>query len=243
MEEKLELKQEKDLSTQENTFETLNKININDKIKTKMGLKYLSWAYAWETLQSNFPGSIWTVYTRTITTKETLVEHLDENTTKTIETSCEQEIPYFTDGKSGFVKVGVTIEDKEYIEYYPIMGLRNEAIMARAITMTDVNKSIQRAFVKCAARHGLGLYVYAGEDLPEGERNAPIVVSNATDFKTVQQDVTNLITKLFDTKFSGEVTRYVTEMTNGVRISQLTEDKTDVLIKIREYLKGLMEQL
>ena len=47
------------------------------------------------------------------------------------------------------------------------MDFRNKAIAADAITSTDANKSIQRSLTKACARHGLGLYIYEGEDLPE----------------------------------------------------------------------------
>ena len=58
----------------------------------------------------------------------------------------------------------------EHIEYLPIMNLRNKSIPLDEITSFDVNKSIQRSLTKAVARHGLGLYIYAGEDLPEEEK-------------------------------------------------------------------------
>ena len=47
------------------------------------------------------------------------------------------------------------------------MDFRNASIPAEKVTSTDVNKAIQRSLTKACARHGLGLYIYAGEDLPE----------------------------------------------------------------------------
>jgi hypothetical protein len=67
------------------------------------------------------------------------------------------------------VKTGVTIEGLEHIEYLPVMDYRNVSIPLDKITSMDMNKAIQRSLTKAAARHGLGLYIYAGEDLPEGE--------------------------------------------------------------------------
>ena len=68
------------------------------------------------------------------------------------------------------MKTGVTIEGIEHIEYLPVMDFRNQSISADKVTSFDVNKSIQRSLTKALARHGLGLYIYAGEDLPESEQ-------------------------------------------------------------------------
>ena len=204
----------------------------------------MSWAYAWEELLKRYPEAFMTVYTRNVSSTETLTqEDKDTGVTRTVVSSYNQEIPYFTDGKTCFVKVGVTIEGVEYVEYYPIMGLRNDAIRATSVTMVDVNKSIQRAFVKCCARHGLGLYIYAGEDIPEAEKNAPVVVSNNNDFNSVQQDVINLVTKLIETNKSAEVSRYITEIFQGVRLSTTTEKDLSKLIAAREYLLSLQNDI
>ena len=218
------------------TFAVLNDINVNDKVKAKMGLNYLSWAYAWGELLKAYPDATLNVYNRTIETNETITtEDKDNGVTRTVVNKSTQDVPYFTDGRSCFVKVGVSIQGIEYIEYFPIMGLKNDAIPANRVTMTDVNKALQRAFVKACARHGLGLYIYAGEDLPEVEKNAPVVVSDATDFKSVQTDVINLVTKMQN---DPEVVRYIQEMFPGTRLSQTTEEHLDKLIAARTYLSS-----
>ena len=218
------------------TFAVLNNINVNDKVKTKMGLNYLSWAYAWGELLKAYPDATLNVYNRTIETNETITtEDKDNGVTRTVVNKSTQDVPYFTDGRSCFVKVGVSIQGIEYIEYFPIMGLKNDAIPANRVTMTDVNKALQRAFVKACARHGLGLYIYAGEDLPEAEKNAPVVVSDSTDFKAVQTDVINLVTKMQN---DPEVVRYIKEMFPGTRLSQTTEEHLDKLIAARTYLSS-----
>ena len=218
------------------TFAVLNDINVNDKVKTKMGLNYLSWAYAWGELLKAYPDATLNVYNRTIETNETITtEDKDNGVTRTVVNKSTQEVPYFTDGRTCFVKVGVSIKGIEYIEYVPFMGLKNDAIPANRGTLTDVNKALQRAFVKACARHGLGLYIYAGEDLPEVEKNAPVVVSDATDFKSVQTDVINLVTKMQN---DPEVVRYIKEMFPGTRLSQTTEEHLDKLIAARTYLSS-----
>ena len=85
---------------------------------------------------------------------------------------------YFTDGRTCWVKTGVTIVDGdqsvEMIEYLPIMNFANKSIPLKDVTSYDVNKAIQRSLTKACARHGLGLYIYAGEDLPEVEAAARV---------------------------------------------------------------------
>ena len=70
------------------------------------------------------------------------------------------------------MKTGVTVEGIEHIEYLPVLNFKNAPISAAEVTSFDVNKAIQRSLTKAVARHGLGLYIYAGEDLPEAENNS-----------------------------------------------------------------------
>jgi hypothetical protein len=126
-------------------FETLNAINVGEHIEKKNGLSYLSWAWAWGELKKRFPAATYQIY---------------EN---------ENGFPYFNDGRTCWVKTGVTIEGLEHIEYLPIMDFKNKSIPVDQVTSTDINKAIQRSLTKAIARHGLGLYIYAGEDLPEEE--------------------------------------------------------------------------
>ena len=129
----------------ENTsvFSLLNAVNCNEHVEKKGSLSYLSWAWAWQLVKAHFPKASYTIY----------------------------ESPdgwnYFTDGRTCWVKVSVTIEGLEHIEYLPIMDARNQSIPFEQVRSTDVNKSIQRGLTKACARHGLGLYIYAGEDLPD----------------------------------------------------------------------------
>lgn len=130
-------------------FEVLNAINCNEHTEKKNGLTYLSWAWAWQIVKRNYPDATYTIYERA------------------------DGVPYFTDGRTAWVKTGVTINGMEHIEYLPIMDYKNNSIPADKITSIDMNKAIQRSLTKAAARHGLGLYIYAGEDLPDGEAPAP----------------------------------------------------------------------
>lgn len=131
-----------------NVFNTLSKINVSGKTEKKNGLTYLSWAYAWAEVKKLYPTAQYHVYER--------------------DTQWGP-VNYFTDGRTCWVKVGVTIEGLEYIEMLPIMDYRNKSIALDKVTSCDVNKTIQRAITKAIGRQGLGLYVYAGEDFPESE--------------------------------------------------------------------------
>ena len=127
-------------------FETLNGVNCNEHTEKKNGLTYLSWAWAWAEVKKRYPDAFYKIY---------------EN---------EAGRPYFDDGKTCWVKTGITIEGIEHIEYLPVMDQRNQSIPFEQVRSTDVNKAIQRSLTKACARHGLGLYIYAGEDLPDAPR-------------------------------------------------------------------------
>lgn len=136
------------MSETKNYFEELYNIDVREKTKQKNGLSYLSWAAAWAEVKKMFPDATFVIY-------EQIMD--DRGNTR----------PWFDDGKTGWVKTGVTINGIQAIEQLPIMDFRNKSIAADAITSTDANKSIQRSLTKACARHGLGLYIYEGEDLPE----------------------------------------------------------------------------
>lgn len=138
----------KETKTQKkNYFEILNSINVSDKTEQKNGLTYLSWAWAWGEVKKLHPTANYKIY------------------------ETEEGCIYWTDGKTAWVKTGVTINEIEHIEYLPVMDYKNKSIPVDSITSFDVNKAIQRSLTKAVARHGLGLYIYAGEDLPEDDKS------------------------------------------------------------------------
>ena len=146
---------------EKNFFELLNKINVSDKTEKKNGLTYLSWAWAWGEVKKIDPAASYTIY-----------ENADG-------------MFYHTDGKTCWVKTGVTVGGQEYVEYLPVMDYNNHSITLDKVTSFDVNKAIQRSLTKACARHGLGLYIYAGEDLPEQEQTK--AAKPAGDGLTVEQ--------------------------------------------------------
>lgn len=159
----------------ENYFVELNSINVNEHTEKKNNLTYLSWAWAWGEVKKRFPDATYKVYE-------------DDN-------GCI----YWTDGRTAWVKTGVTVNGIEHIEYLPIMDFKNRSIPLSDITSFDVNKSIQRSLTKAVARHGLGLYIYAGEDLPEDEQDSKPEV----DEKTMNNYVSVISKLLAETNTDG----------------------------------------
>lgn len=131
----------------ENYFQKLYDVNMKGKVKKKNGMNYVSWAAAWAEVKKIYPEATYHIYERE--TPDGLV------------------INYFTDGKTCWVKTGVTINGVEHIEDLPVMDFKNQSIKLENVTSSDVNKAIQRSLTKACARHGLALYIYEGEDLPE----------------------------------------------------------------------------
>lgn len=131
-------------TTNPSVFQTLSVISVKDKIERKGNLDYLSWANAWAMLKANYPDAQRKIYES---------EHTGFN--------------YFTDGRTAWVKVGITVNGLEHIDYLPVMDFRNNAISVDKLTAMDVNKTIQRSTAKAIAMHGLGLSLWTGEDVPE----------------------------------------------------------------------------
>ena len=132
--------------TTNSTFARLSGLNVNDHIEKKNGFSYLSWPYAVAQLRKADPTATWEV------------RRFDG-------------LPYLKTEVGYFVEVSVTVDGLTLSQIHPVLDHRNRTI--EAPTAFDINTSIQRALVKAIALHGLGLYVYAGEDLPEGAEDTP----------------------------------------------------------------------
>lgn len=150
------------MANTKSTFKTLAALNVKDRVEKKGRYDYLSWAYAWAMIKDQYPDANRKVYES---------EHTGLN--------------YFTDGNTGYVKVGVTIEGVEHIDYLPIMGNSNQSLPIDKIDSFVINKTIQRSTVKAIAMHGLGLSLWAGEDLVGISEEAPAV--KATEKPTLKK--------------------------------------------------------
>lgn len=124
----------------------LLKINVNDHTERKNGLSYLSWAWAWAEVLKIDPQATW--------------EAVEFNGFPA---------SFAPDG-SALVKVLATIKGHTKSCWLPVMDHRNKAI--KNPDAFAINTAIVRCLTKCISMHGLGLYIYAGEDLPEEEQDA-----------------------------------------------------------------------
>jgi hypothetical protein len=124
-----------------NTADLL-KINVNEHTEKKNGLTYLSWAWAWQEAIKADPNATWAV-------------------------KMFGDQPYVSIGETKMVFVEVKMFDKVLTCQLPVLDHRNKAIPNP--DAFQVNTAIMRCLAKAIAMHGLGLYIYAGEELPEGD--------------------------------------------------------------------------
>jgi hypothetical protein len=128
----------------ENYFAKLNQINVSQHIERKGNFAYLSWPYAVAQLRQADPTATWEV------------RRFDG-------------LPFLKTDCGFFVEVEVTVNGVRLSQIHPVLDARNKPI--EKPSAFDINTSIQRCLVKAIALYGLGLYIYAGEDLPEGAAN------------------------------------------------------------------------
>lgn len=123
-------------------WKTLSTLNVNDKTERKGNLTYLSWAWAWQSLLEHYPES----------TVDSVSENARADGTMTIT-----------------VTVTVRSGDNAITRsmWLPVMGNRNEAVQNP--DARKISDATMRCLTKCLGMFGLGLYIYAGEDLPDGE--------------------------------------------------------------------------
>lgn len=136
------------MSEEQSLFERLSKINVNEHVEKKGKFSYLSWAWAWRTLKEHCPDA-------------TFNKHIFYDDT-------ERQVPFLFDKNTGccYVMVTVTAGGESHSEILPVLNHQNKPIQNP--NSFDVNTSLQRCLVKAIAMHGLGLYIYAGEDVPDG---------------------------------------------------------------------------
>ena len=130
-------------------FEVLSGIDVSEHVKSKGGFSFVPWADAWNYVKSHFP------------------EARYENTTFEVSIDGSQlKLPYMIDHNGyAYVETTVYIQDDVQTETYPVLNYQNKPVMNP--DSFTVNKSLKRALTKACSSHGLGLYVYRGEDLPD----------------------------------------------------------------------------
>ena len=148
------------MAEEKSFFDVLNNVNVSGHTEGRDGLTYLSWCWAYAEVKKRYPDMQYEVI------------KFDG-------------LPYVYDEKTGYmVYTTVTIQGITHEMWLPVMDSKNKAMKAEpytyttkygdktvdAATMFDINKTIMRCLTKNLAMHGLGLYIYAGEDLPEAEK-------------------------------------------------------------------------
>ena len=152
------------------TFDKLNKVNVNDYTEKKGQFTYLSWAWAVRELLKVAPDSTWIVH-----------EYPHGNG--------ETQSPYMRTGAGCFVKITLTVDGIDRTQVHPVLDNRNQTI--KEPNAFQINTSIQRCLAKAIALHGLGLYIFAGEDLPEPESLTPAEEDNLYDFEALEAHFKN----------------------------------------------------
>lgn len=212
----------------DNIFEILSKINVNDKTENKNGLTYLSWAWAWQEFKKIYPKATYEIKRN------------------------EEGLPYIYDENLGYmVFTEVKVEDLMHEMWLPVMDSANKAMKNKpykyqvkeykygkatgnmiektveAATMFDINKTIMRCLTKNLAMFGLGLYIYAGEDLPEES------VEDKKISKTQEEALYKIVK---DNELENDNVISVLEKYNYKKFADI---KVTDLIKIQNELKGV----
>lgn len=158
-------------------FKQIYELNVNDKTEQREGLTYLSWAWAWAEFKKQYPRASYEVV------------------------KSEQGLPYFESDAGAMVYTKVWADNVEHEMWLPVMNGANKAMKkepytyktkfgdksVEAYTMFDVNKTIMRCLVKNLAMFGLGLYIYAGDDLPDVEFDVMPLVEKLYACKTLDE--------------------------------------------------------
>lgn len=210
----------------ENKFEQLLSLNVNDKTETrksangKVELTYLSWAWAWSEFKKVYPDAQYEI--------------------KKFKNENEVFVPYMYDELTGYmVMTSVTADNITYEMWLPVMNSNNKAMKSEsysyktkngeftveAADMFDINKTIMRCLVKNLAMFGLGLYIYAGEDLPEQEQKEKQ--------EQAEQDIYSMIDDFDDAeKLKEFYTKYLDVVTDTKRFTELVNAKGKSLKKV-----------
>ena len=149
-----------------NTFEKLNKVDVSQFTEKKGQFNYLSWAHAVRELLKICPTATWEV-------------HLFDGPEGTKQ-------PYMKNGTGAYVQVSVDVDGVIRSQIHPVLDNRNQTIDNP--NAFQVNTSIQRCLAKAIALHGLGLYIFAGEDLPEAD---PLTSAQAYELNELAQGIKN----------------------------------------------------
>lgn len=189
-------------------FKTLSEINVNNHVEQKGKFNYLSWAWAVAELRLASPTATWEV----------------------VKTDglpfCKTECGYF-------VEVSVTVEGITLSQIHPVLDNQNKTIPVP--NAFQINTSIQRCLVKAIALHGLGLYIYAGEDLPDTDD--PPAPGRAA--QALKVDVPALVKQITDTQSLTDLLKVFSEVYPKTKNDPVA---TKLIIAAKDEMKSLFEE-
>lgn len=151
-------------------------INVSAHTEKKGGLTYLSWAWAWAEVLKVDPLATWVVHT-----------YGPQGT----------EQPCMWIGETAMVHTSVTIKGTRRECMLPVMDNRNNAM--KNPDSRKISDAIMRCMTKAISMHGLGLYIYAGEDLPEGdgtESLVPVLKASIVQAKAKTGSIADVVANL-----------------------------------------------
>lgn len=213
-------------------FNILNSINVNDRTEEKNGLTYLSWAWAWTEVKKEYPDAKYEIK------------------------KFENNLPYVYDENTGYmVFTEVTIEGITHEMWLPVMDSANKAMKnepyeyvtkswdkttrqyvptkkkVEAATMFDINKTIMRCLTKNLSMFGLGLYIYAGEDMPEVEEE-PVAKEEPKKAETKKViTATPGQVKVLEKVYTGENLTKLLELNKIKKLEDMPIEKANEIIK------------
>lgn len=227
------------MDEQKSVFDTLFSVNVNGHTEKKKSgkteLTYLSWPFAWAEVKKAYPSATYEVVKQA------------------------NGLPYVFDQNTGYmVNTRVTIDGITHEMWLPVMDGANRAMKAEryqyttqfgsktveAATMFDVNKAIMRCLVKNLAMFGLGLYIYAGEDLPEIEQPEPAqpVTPDSPEVSlSVEKDMCNTAMKGYALKYGADLTKDVYPKVRGKIGKKFSQFTASDWKAAREYVEGGMQ--
>lgn len=206
-------------------FDILNDVDVNGHTEEKNGLTYLSWAWAWGELKKHYPEATYEIERFGEEKKPYLY---DEQlgymvfTSMTIEGQThEMWLPVMDGANKAMKNKPYTYKVFKYVNGKKVWNdqLKQYEMVDKAVetpTMFDINKTIMRCLVKNISMFGLGLYIYAGEDLPESK---------------VYERATKEQLKIIIQAYTGENLNKLLEVNQISKIDDLPKDKADELIK------------
>lgn len=226
------------MKEENNYFKKLNSINVNDKTEEKNGLTYISWAWAWTEVKKLFPDATYNI--RKFGENQ-LPYVYDENTGYMVFTDMtiegithEMWLPVMDGANQAMKNIKYTYKVYKYTNGKKVWNNQTNSYEmvdkeVEPATMFDINKTIMRCLTKNIAMFGLGLYIYAGEDLPEGEPSQKETPKKETTKKVSLATESQI--KIIKEKLNEEQIKTALDLVKKEKLEELTIQEASSLIK------------